>query len=189
MAEIGLLASIVQVADIGLRLSLRLYAFGETVASADRSISAISNDVSLTSSVLKELGDLLKSDTSRIYSDNAVKTADAAVRECSKAFTEMDEMLLKKVPQLKNGDSAKQSRASLILERLRWPVIKGKIELLRVNLDRMKSTLTLMLNVIIYAKQVSERYVGPSMRSARLVKPSDIATGKSHRPFCQIRGN
>lgn len=170
MAELGLLASIVQVADVGLRLSLRLYAFGETVASADRSISAISNDVSLTSSVLKELGNLLKSDTSRIYSDNAVKTADAVVQECSRTFQEMDEMLLKKVPHLHTGDTAKQSRASLILERLRWPAIKGKIELLRVNLDRMKSTLTLMLNVIIYAKQLSERYVGPFMGSVRRLK-------------------
>ena len=159
MAEIGLLASIVQVADIGFRLSLRLYAFGETVVSADRSISAISNDVSLTSSVLKELGSILANDTSRIYSDDAIKTADAVVRACSKAFKDMDDMLLQKLPHLHAGDVEKQSRASLILERLRWPAIKGKIELLRVNLDRMKSTLTLMLNVIIYAKHVAERYV------------------------------
>ena len=53
MAELALLASIVQVADVGLRLSLRLFTFGETVSSADRSILSISKDVSFTSSVLK----------------------------------------------------------------------------------------------------------------------------------------
>ena len=160
MAELAFIASIVQVADVGIRLSLRLYAFGETVASADRSISAISCDVSLTSSVLKELGHILQEDKARIYSNTAVKTAEAVVRECSRAFHEMDALLLKKVPQLQSTCMDKKSRATLMLERLRWPAIKGKIEFLRSNLDRMKSTLTLMLNVIIYAKQVSEKYGG-----------------------------
>ena len=159
MAEIGVVASIVQIADIGLRLSLRLYTFGETVASADGSVSAISNDISFTSSILKELGHALEDDKAGICSDNAIKTAEAVVQECSKAFQEMDDLLLKKVPYLRVQATSleKKSRATVILERLRWPTIKGKIECLRSNLDRMKSTLMLMLNVIIYAKQVSER--------------------------------
>lgn len=48
MAELALIASIVQIADIGLRLSSHLYFWGDTVASADRSIVAISKDVELT---------------------------------------------------------------------------------------------------------------------------------------------
>lgn len=31
MAEIGIVASVIQIADVGLRLSLKLYTFGETV--------------------------------------------------------------------------------------------------------------------------------------------------------------
>ena len=163
MAELALIASIVQVADIGLRLSLRLYEFGETVASADRSIIIISKDVSLASSVLKELGSMFENDKRQIHSDNATKTAKAIVQECLLVFEEMDMLLVKKVPQLRIGCLDKITRAKLILERLRWPALKGKIELLNCNLDRLKSTLTLMLNVIIYAQQVSKRYVDQSM--------------------------
>lgn len=157
MAELGIIASIIQIADVGLRLCLRLYTFGETVASADRSISAISNDVSLTSSVLKELGRTMGGEKGRIYSDNAVKTAETVVKECSKVFQEMESLLLNKVPQLHSAPTNRKSSAAILLERLHWPAIKGKIEFMRSNLDRMKSTLTLMLNVIIYAQQVSEK--------------------------------
>jgi len=60
MAELGIIASVVQIADLGVRLSLRLYTFGETVASADKSIISIAKDVSLASSVLRELGQTLE---------------------------------------------------------------------------------------------------------------------------------
>ena len=159
MAELALLASIVQIADVGFRLSLRLYTFGETVASADRSILAISKDVSLTSSVLKELGRVFENDKGRIHSDRATETAEAVVQECWDIFREMEALLLKKVPNLTSGSMDKNARARIMLERLRWSSIKGKIDLLNCNLDRKKSTLTLMLNVIVYAQQVSNRWI------------------------------
>ena len=56
MAELGVIASVVQTADTGLRLSIKLCTFGEILASAGKSVLSISKDVSLTSSVLKELG-------------------------------------------------------------------------------------------------------------------------------------
>ena len=77
MAEVALLASIIQVANVGFRLGLRLYTFGETVASADRSILAISEDVTFTSFVLKELGHVFEHDKGRIHPGNATKTAEA----------------------------------------------------------------------------------------------------------------
>ena len=156
MAELALVASIIQVADIGIRLSLRLYTFGETVASADQTVLNISKDVSLTSSVLKELGNTFENDKARVRSDNATKTAKDVVQECHKVFEEMDTLLLKKVPHLTMGSDV-MSRARTLVERLKWPAIKGKIELLSCMLDKTKNTLTLMLNVIIYAQQISMR--------------------------------
>jgi hypothetical protein len=38
-----------------------------------------------------------------------------------------------------------------ITERFRYPFLEPHIELMRHNLERLKSTLLLMLNVIIYA--------------------------------------
>ena len=162
MAELALVASIVQVADIGLRLSLRLYTFGETVASADQSIRNISKDVSLTSAVLKELGNTFENDKAGISSDNATSTAKDVVQECHTVFDEMEALLLKKVPHLSSAGDVR-SKAKMVLERLKWPTIKGKIELLNYTLDKMKSTLTLMLNVIIYAQQISKRDESPSV--------------------------
>ena len=159
MAEVALLGSIVQIADVGIRLSLRLYAFGETVASADQTILAISKDISLTSAVLKELSSVFGNQSEKIHSQNAVGTAESVVKECSAVFHEIENMLLSKVPSLHSNAAEKRSRATTLLERLRWPTIKEKIKLLNCNLDRMKSTLTLMLNVIIYAKQVSDKYL------------------------------
>ncbi|KAG8531913.1 uncharacterized protein KY384_003549 [Bacidia gigantensis] len=182
MAELALVASIVQVADIGVRLSLRLYAFGETVASADRSILAISKDVSLTSSVLKELGQTFNEDADRVRSDNAIRTAEGAARECSSVFQEMDDMLLKKVPILQGGNVDKASRSKIVLERLRWPMIKDKIELLNCNLDRIKSTLTLMLMVIIYARQASSRRVeAPDVLAQQQQMIEDLARANEER--------
>ena len=166
MAELGIIASVVQIADVGLRLSIKLYTFGEIVASADRSVISISKDVSLTSGVLKELGQILDSDReTRTFSEPAVQTADGIVKECLGVFQEMESMLVKKLPilaQMDSGDGKseqKANRATVMLERLKWGYLQPKLQLLRSNLDRLKSTLLLMLNVITYARQVSGRYV------------------------------
>ena len=166
MAELGIIASVVQIADVGLRLSIKLYTFGEIVASADRSVISISKDVSLTSGVLKELGQILDSDReTRTFSPNAVQTADGIVKECLGVFQEMESMLVKKLPLLAQGDSGdgksgqRANKATVMLERLKWGYLQPKLQLLRSNLDRLKSTLLLMLNVITYARQVSGKYV------------------------------
>ena len=95
MAELAAVASIIQIADVGFRLSVKLFAFAETVASADKAIVITSKDVSLTSSVLKEVGEVLRKDqTFRTYSPEAIKTATAIVTECSEVFQEMERVLV-----------------------------------------------------------------------------------------------
>jgi len=171
MAEIGLVASVVQIADTGIKLSITLYTFAETVLTADKSIKEIASDVSLTSSVLEELGQNLKKDQkSRLCSENAVKTAEGIVKECAAIFKEINETLqitLNKIKPTAGGYKAKgkdgshggKKMAVAALERLKWPFLQPKMQLLRGNLDRLKSTLVLMLNVITYARKVSEEYV------------------------------
>ena len=160
MAEIGLMASIVQIADTGLRLSIKLYTFGEIVSVADKSVISMSKDVSLTSSVLKELGRILDEEsTSRICSETAVQTADGIVKECLSVFDEMEKVLVKKLPRLGNREGEKAKRASLLLEKLKWPYLQPKLELMRSNLEKLKSTLNLMLNVFAYARLKNDMYV------------------------------
>ena len=160
MAELGVAASIIQIADTGLRLSIKLYTFGEAISTADRSVISISKDVSLTSSVLKELGQVLEDDKkSKTCSQNAVQTADGIVKECLGVFEEMENVLVKKLPHLRPPSGEKSRRAKTLLEKLKWPYLQPKLELMRSNLERLKSTLNLMLNVITLAKQQVDRYV------------------------------
>ena len=155
---VGIIASIMQIADTGLRLSLKLYSFGEIVSTADKSIVTISKDVSLTSSVLRELGKVLNQDR-EVCSQNAVQTADGIVKECLGVFESMEAVLVKKLPNMGAGFSEKTKRATVLLEKLRWPYLQPKLELMRTNLERLKSTLNLMLNVMTLARQQMNRFV------------------------------
>ena len=160
MAELALLASIVQIADTGYRLSLKLYTSGEAISSADRTIVTISKDISLTSTVLKELGEILRRDQEekeRICSENLIQTAGNTVKECLDAFEELDKMILKNMPNLSQGHRA--TRATMALEKLKWPFIQPRVQLLRGSLDMLRANISLMLNVLIYARHVSDRLV------------------------------
>ena len=160
MAELGVIASVLQIADMGLRLSIKLYTFGEVVASTDKSVISISKDVSLTSSVLKELGAILHKDgDSTFLTTTAIKTTDDVVKECLEVFQEMENIIVKKLPNLRAPGLEKASKATILLERLRWPYLQPKLQFLQSNLDKLKSTVLLMLNVITYARQVSMKSV------------------------------
>jgi hypothetical protein len=152
MAEISLIASILQIAGSGLKLSISLYAFAETVSGADKEIKHIAKDVSLTSAVLKELGTSLADDKQgMVASDNAIKTALEVVAKCSEVFHDIETTLQKGTTKA-GGD--KHGIGRLHLEKFKWPFLQPKMELLRSNLESLKSTLTLMLNVLSYAHKV-----------------------------------
>lgn len=154
MAELGLIASVFQIASCGLKLSITLYTFAETVSAADKNIKHIAKDVSLTSAVLNELGTSLVSEKQRmVTSDNAIKTAEEVVHECSQVFTEIEATLQK---GMKKAGSGKPGLGRLGLEKLKWPFLQPKMELLRSNLERLKSTLILLLNVLAYAHKVNQ---------------------------------
>lgn len=157
MAEFAAIASIIQIADIGFRLSLKLFTFAQTVANADEAILSTSRDVSLTSSVLKEVGELLKADqSSRTYSATAIGTATAIVTECSDVFKEIEKILVEKVLNIKSNcrDKILTTLTLKPWERFKWSYWQPRLQLLRSNLDRLRSTLSVMLHVITYQRIV-----------------------------------
>jgi len=148
MAEIGLIASVIQVAGAGLTLSKKLYQYADSVSSADKRIRDIAQDVKLTSFVINELGRIFKQDeTAALISKNAVNTAEETVRECSNVFTEMEAAL------------KKSKKKTLGLGRLMLPFREPKLELLRTNIDRLKSTLQLLMQVLTHAHQIAAQWV------------------------------
>ncbi|KAB2108594.1 hypothetical protein AG0111_0g3514 [Alternaria gaisen] len=143
MAEIiGLVASVVQLADAGLKLSSALYQYADGVASADRRIKNIANEVKLTSFVIQELGGIFEQNkTADLISGNAIRTAKETIKECDTVFTEI-KLIVDKTKSGKMG-------------RLMLPFRDSKIEILRSQIDKLKSTLQLLMQVLIFAQQVS----------------------------------
>jgi hypothetical protein len=165
MAEIGLIASVIGVAGAGLKLSITLYTFSETVATAADSIKAIAKDVSLTSAVLEELGSNLKHDEqARLYSGTALKTAQTVVVDCEAVFKQIDGALSKSMERISglSGNGRRKGKGGKVvlsaMEKLKWPFLQPKMQELRANLERLKSTLVLMLNVLTYARKVQTEY-------------------------------
>jgi hypothetical protein len=156
---LGIVASVIQIADVGARLSVKLCTFSHKVKNADANIRSISSDVALTCSVLRELGDNLKKDEQgRLCNVNAVRTAEEVVRECGRVFGELDLALEGKGGNGEEGEKGGKSFLMRVGRGVKWTVLEPQVELLRGNLERLKSTLLLMLNVIIYAGQL-RRYV------------------------------
>ena len=52
---VGLVASVVQIAQLGVRLSVKLYGFSHKVKHANKSIETISQEIALTGNVLQLL--------------------------------------------------------------------------------------------------------------------------------------
>ncbi|RAR12464.1 hypothetical protein DDE82_000175 [Stemphylium lycopersici] len=143
MAEtLGLVASVVQLAGAGLKLSQALYQYADGVATADRRIKDIAKEIKLTSFVIEELGRIFKQDdTSGLISKSAVETANETLKECSAVFEEIETTLNKS----KKGK----------MGRLMLPFRESKIELLRNHIDKLKSTLQLLMQVLAHAYQVA----------------------------------
>lgn len=145
MAElIGLVASVVQVAGAGLQLSKTLYEYVDGVATADRRIKDIATEIKMTSVVIEELGDVFKhKETASLVSQKAVMAANDAVKECSALFTQIDATL-------------KKSKKNTF-GRLALPFRDTKLELLRSHVDKLKSTLQLLMQVLTHAYQIASR--------------------------------
>lgn len=157
MAEVfGIVGSIVGIATAGTKLTTSLYNFYETVSTADKAIKDIATEVSLTSSVLYQLSKSLEQDVQvRLCSDQALDTAKRVVEECSAVFGEIEIELKKAMKTVKRSPNPSTGQKIIIAtkERLRWPFLQPKMELLRTNLDRLKATLSLMLLVLDYARK------------------------------------
>ena len=159
MADIGLIASVLQVADIGARLSVKLYTFCHAAVNADDTIVFISKDLSHTSAILRELSRCLEKDhEAQLCSENAFRTTSAIVNECRIVFEEIDQALMDKMTRMGLDGKPGQPEPA-ILERSTWPFLQPRIKLLWNKLDKLRSTLHLMLNVLIYARLVAEKFV------------------------------
>jgi hypothetical protein len=92
---IGLAANVLQIADYGWKTSYKLYAFSKKVHEAGKTIELISQDISATGAVSKQLGDEIGRDEtakpgSRLCSQGLIDAASKLIEECKDLFKEID---------------------------------------------------------------------------------------------------
>lgn len=154
---VGVVASIVQIAELGRCLSVKLCTFCHKFKIADKAQRYLSKDVALTCNVLRQLGDSLGQDElASLYSPDAFKTAQVVLRECEQVFRDLEAAIEQHSP-----DPLSQSSIDEVARKFKFMMNETHLDTVAGNLDRLKSTMLLMMNVVIYAGQI-RRYLSPS---------------------------
>lgn len=89
LETLGIVASLIQIADAGANLSVRLFTFYRQMKAVDKSIQNTSSDVSLTSTIMRQLAENLRRDEQgeeRLCSSEAFQTAQEMLNQCRVCF-------------------------------------------------------------------------------------------------------
>ena len=179
MAELGVIASIVGIAGIGIKLSKTLYQVGHRHVSASHNINRIATNVSLFASMLKHVGTVLD-DSHSLHSPEAVETVEQIVKECESVFQEIADLVvtaknkgeMTKEPPLANGSKRRMS----IMARAKWYFEGPKAEHLLSQLEYLKTTLSVLLQTLNLAAlnaKVKET-LGESERPPEIVQQEKL---------------
>ncbi|KAA6407366.1 MAG: hypothetical protein FRX48_08914 [Lasallia pustulata] len=152
MAEIGALASIVQVAGAGVSLSMALHKLGSTMAKAGDEIHSISRGISLFSMMLKQVSLAIK-EADSVHSQTAVETAREIASQCTVVFDEIQAM----VDRCQTRDASGYVKVPNFLQRFKWCFRKGRVEYLMASLDSLKLSLSVMIQVLHLGKTMALR--------------------------------
>jgi len=150
---LSIATSIISVASTGIQLSTTLYTYAETVIKADQNVKDIARDLSITSTVVTQLGQLLGKDEAReLHCESALVAARNAVEGCDVVFKAIQKELDRNL-----HEQGKGKRQNPMLRRLRWPLVEPRLHKLQLRLERLKNTLVLALNAVTYANEVAKR--------------------------------
>ncbi|KAI6904636.1 hypothetical protein KC318_g13224 [Hortaea werneckii] len=145
-----------QVAGAGFQVVKTLAAYIQAANGFDKSVAAIQLEVKVTSSTLESLSALLNDhEAEKICSTKIIGDAKGVFKGCFAAFDEVDQVFRNVV---KTGNDGKKPSLSAGA-RLKWPLKKGKVETLQANLERLKTTLLLMLSVLSFAREKARRLI------------------------------
>lgn len=153
LEAIGIAASLIQVAELGTKLSVKLFSFYRELKGANESIQDLSNDVAITSAILYELGESLKEDEqAKLYSKNAFGFLQDVLNQCEEVIQQIRDLT-------KYNENTEKTRLQQITDMFRQVILEPRLDPLKASLKRLKSRMLLLLNVIMYAGQL-RRLVG-----------------------------
>ena len=156
MDGVSIAASLVGLGTAGCQIAIKLYTLASQISTASQRITAVSNDISLTSGVLKELGEFIAKDTGHegtaIFSQNGLETTKSSAAVCENIFNEIEGAAKEASEQLRTREKTRDRFVGKIRlsksEKIKWPFLQPSIESLRIDLREAKGTLILMLQVI-----------------------------------------
>ncbi|KAG9788733.1 aldolase, partial [Aureobasidium melanogenum] len=140
--------SVAGLASLGIQLLQGLNQYAGSALDSKGRIKAISTDIDLTVQVVQTLDTTIQDDTNRaIIKDDAVRLIQDTIAQCREIFTKIQSTL----PEYSATGRRKR-------DVITWPFIEPKLDLLRGNLEKLKTSLQLLMNVIILAA-MSKRQV------------------------------
>lgn len=166
MAEvIGLVASIVQIAGAGAKLSSTLYHFTASAVRADQDINDIAGDVELTSNALESVGKVFETeDAKSVVSKKAIQDANNIIKRCEAVFNDITELVEKRRNPSKDG-----KKSLSVMGKFSWPLKEQRVELHRRRLESLKNSLVLLLHVLQLAQGQARGYDHITVRDIMLV--------------------
>ncbi|KAJ5365421.1 hypothetical protein N7517_008307 [Penicillium concentricum] len=161
---IGIAASIIQVADLGTSLSVKLFSFYRRVKNANETIQLLSNEVALVSAILRELGDSLKGGkSSELCSDEAFQTLECVLEQCRGVLRQIEKVV-------DVNDRSSKSRLQQVTGKFKLVLLEPSLDPLKTDLERLKSTMLLLLNVIMFAGKVRSNDIPNDQEQRALIE-------------------
>ncbi|KAH0359853.1 hypothetical protein KCU65_g9739, partial [Aureobasidium melanogenum] len=134
--------------SLGIQLLQGLNQYAGSAIDSKGRIKAISTDIDLTVKVVQTLDTTIQDEANRaIMKDDAARLIQDTVAQCRDIFTKIQSTL----PEHSAAGPRKR-------DIIAWPFIEPKLDLLRNNLEKLKTTLQLLMNVIVLAA-MSKRQV------------------------------
>ena len=137
-----IIASIIQVAGTGFRLSLLLNGVASEIASADQDVRNVAKGISLFSLMLKQVGKTMEEGRA-IASQQAIETATEIKDQSEKVFEEIKGMV-----ELTHAKDDYGIRSITVVERVKWCFRKNKVQYLLGQLESLKLSLSIMLQIL-----------------------------------------
>lgn len=153
---LGIAAAVLQIADLGAKVSVKLFGFARKVRGAAEKIDMISKEIAATGALLQQLSAQLDKDSqAQLLRRELIESADDIVRSCKEIFKNIDKAI--------DGNSG----SKIILgfkQRIHYTYLESEIDALRTNLESLKNSISIMQNVLIYAEQLRNRERFPVLK-------------------------
>ena len=154
MDGISVAASIIGIAEAGFQIATKLITLATQISTASDRVSSIGNDISLTSGVLRQLGELMNQnqkttdDGISIFKEDGLELTRKSAAACERIFLEVKNEAMKASKQIRESKWLSVGKMKLSnAEKAKWPFLQPSIDILRGDLREAKGTLMLMLQL------------------------------------------